>query len=197
MKLRPSYSSAFSLIEVVIAIGIVAFALVSILGMFGSIANNTRDQIDQRDLLEAVDPLRSYLNTSVPFDQAYEWSTRGEVPKQLVYVSYYIDAQGEPVPTTEALGDDAVSSRGIWLDPEEPSIDFTEYDAARAGSWIKAELRKSLTGNPVVDPWPDRASNYEYGHLVFQVDIGAVELPDLPLDRVNALNTAIGILRNE
>ena len=197
MKKIPCSSQAFSLVEVVVAIGIVAFALLSVLGLFGSIAGNTRDQIDQRDLLESVDPLRTWLNETVPFDMVYQWVAGEDAAvKELLYVTYYADESGDPVPVAQATNDPKVTPRGVFIDPDQGD-DLSPLELARASNWIKIRLSRAMTGNPPLQDWPANTGDYEYGHLVLQVDMNAVSAPEQPLDPRIATQTAVGVLRDE
>lgn len=76
MKIKAALTNAarrgFSLIEVVLAVGIVAFAMVAILGLFGSSLQSTQQVDNQDEALGIVRALPAYLQ-SQSFQTVYGW----------------------------------------------------------------------------------------------------------------------------
>ena len=114
--------AAFSLAEVVIAIGIVAVALLAIMGFVGGILRTSGDNAQRRDLTEVVDSLRTTLN-------------------ELLYVTYQTSATGDPVTVTSGTN----TVIGKWLNPDDDTTkaQLANYDKARTGPWLRARLSVS------------------------------------------------------
>lgn len=82
---QPTWLRAgFSLIEVVIAIGLVAFACTAILGVNGMLSTNSRSVTDRQEASRVLDAVSAYLRRSVPdaadqkvpsFQQIQTWAT--------------------------------------------------------------------------------------------------------------------------
>lgn len=69
-------SAAFSLIEVVLAVGIVSFALLAIFGMFGVSLKTSTDTISQHEVLGMTRSLNDFLRSTNPasgFSNASNW----------------------------------------------------------------------------------------------------------------------------
>lgn len=180
----------FSLAEVVLAMGIVAIALLAIFSMFGSTIGYARDNSERRQMLEAVDSLRAYLNEDLPFDTVYQWAAQAPGNEQeLAYITYRSNADGSP----NAEGDEV---RSIWFDPATAPIPVDDLNRALVGKWLKAKLRLASIGNPPLAALPATADNYGYGHLVLQVDVDPISDPRLQtVSERPELTTTLGVLR--
>ncbi|MCX7869668.1 MAG: hypothetical protein N2322_06925, partial [Terrimicrobiaceae bacterium] len=116
---------AFSLVEVVMALGIVTFALVTVIGLFGGLVTRAGDNTERRSMIEAVDALRGHLLLS-GFTNSYNWARS---TNELLYVNFRADISGQPAANGQR-------TLGRWLAVNDNNI--TAYDEARAGRWIKA-----------------------------------------------------------
>lgn len=157
--------SAFSLVEVVIAIGIVGFAILAMSGLFGTVLSNSKGNADRRALLESVDSLHSYLNEEKDFASVYEWAKSGT---NLFYVTYKSDTNGSP-------DAEATEVRSLWFDHV---TNAQQYSAAQNGRWVKAHLQLAPSNNPgAITALPDHLSNFSGSYLVLHVSLQTVSDP--------------------
>ena len=78
--LRPKSSRAgFSLVEITLAIGIVAFVLAAIIGFFGVSADSTLNSKGDTLMVSMINQVMSDMR-SLPFDVLYETNPRGANP---------------------------------------------------------------------------------------------------------------------
>lgn len=178
MKPHPTFRirtrSGFSLVEVTLALGIVAFAMTILLALLGTALDTGGEVTDRREAYQSIDALRQYLADEVEFDDAYEWA-KVQTGQPLVYVSYRVDANGAPDTDGRAV-------RSKWLDPADNPV-YPDYEAAREGSWIKARLRLDDVQNPIDQAnLQSDADDYPHAYLVFQVEVYEVGAPDLPTE---------------
>lgn len=179
--LRPRSPGAFSLVEVVIAIGIVSFTLVIIFGLFGGMMKSSEENSARREITEAVDALRQVLQNQ-DFSTSYSWIAG---TKDLVYVNYRAETDGTPNPSSPTV-------TGKWIDPAAENPDL--YEEARSGHWIKARITVSPSNPgganlPAVDAYP-RAM------VAALVTLDAVQSPGLPsANSLARLETTLAIRR--
>jgi uncharacterized protein (TIGR02598 family) len=180
---RRGLCPGFSLIEVVIAIGIVSFALLSVIGVFGGVIRTSKDNADRRSLTEAVDALRASLNDTnfVTFSTLYGWV---QTNKQLMYITFYADSNGVP-----AANSSYVVSQ--WIDPS--SVNLSTYDTYRSGNWLKAKLTVS-SSNPGGTNLPAIAS-YTRASLFVTASIDSVATTNQALPNNPRLNITIAVRR--
>ncbi len=178
--------NGFSLVEVVLALGIVSFALVPIIGLFATIMDNDKEIAERRELVESIDPLNNFLQNKITFDQVFTWAQATNPHKELVYVTYHGISESNPSPT----GDDVFSS---WLDTDTDSP--AQYTASRAGYWVRAKLSLSST-NPETDLTGFSATTYPHAYIVLDVELESLP-PDPAIEMpINAkLTVPVTILR--
>ncbi len=182
-------SFGFSLIEVVLAIGIVSFGLLALLGVFGGMLGNAGQNFDRRALSESVDALRTDLNNNFGFDEVFDWIKDGD-PKDLVYLTYRNDpASGSTEPATE--GDRVL---GKWFDDPADASLITDYEPAREGRWLRARLSLAPQNVPATISGSD-PTDYPSALLLLKVELGAVPQPSEEWPDGPALTTIIGVLR--
>ncbi len=158
------------MVEVVLAVGILAFAILTILGLFGSLNQRARETTERRTAVGAMDSLANFLRHQNDFSTVYGWPAAG--PKKLAFLIYRADDNGNPV----ASGETQVRAR--WM--ELPVIDKANLEAAREGRWIVAELTLSPTLNPIAPAsLPASAGAYDKASLVFDIDLFIVPDPDI------------------
>ncbi len=178
---RQPKPKAFSLVEVVLALGIVTFALVTVVGLFGGVVGQAGENSERRSLLEAVDAMRGHLDRQ-PFATNFNWARNGH---ELVYVTFRADANDQPATNGQR-------TLGRWLETNAPDLDT--YDSARVGRWVKARLRVSPS-NPRGTNLTD-VTNYPAGVLAILVQMDSVSLPQQTLDTNNPrIQTTIGVIR--
>ena len=176
--MRKGNSSGFSLVEVVLALGISVFAMVTILGLFASFVESDQDIAERRELIEAIDPLNNYLENEVKFNNVFAWFMGG-ARKELYYVTYRVDQNGDP----DAEGDEVIST---WLDPtiptsgspSAPSNNPDDYKVSREGYWVRARINIS-PANPTTANVVENSTTTTYPHAYLVLE---VELESLPPD---------------
>lgn len=187
----PADALAFSLVEIVLAIGIVSFAMLTLLGLFGGMMKSAGDNSDRRALLEAVDSLRATLNTSGStgessaerFARIYDWVNNGR-SQELAYITFRADASDLP-----SSNGSNICSR--WLTNWS---DCGSYDKARVGRWIQVTLAFSKSNNPTSTLAPS-ASGYSPAVLVLQADFRNVPAPGVGTNVAPDMSTIIGVMR--
>lgn len=173
-------SAGFSLVEVVVAMGIVTFALLTVIGLFGGVMTRAGDNAERRAMMEAVDALRGHFLTQ-GFDATYSLARNNN---ELVYVAYRADDSGQP-------SSSGVRTLGIWL---PPNADFASYDQARVRRWIRARLQVSPS-NPAGTNLPPNPANYPAAVLAVLACMEPVARPDLPLPANPRMEITIGVTR--
>ncbi len=168
LRTAPSLRArGFSLVEVVLAIGIVSFALLTLLGLFGGSMQSANQNTERRELAEAIDGLRRTFQTT-NFATSYDWV---RTQKKLLYVSYRADENGNP-------DANASGTAALWLDPNAPPKPLSDYEAARTGRWVRASLRVSPS-NPAGTNLPATASGYPQAVVFGLITLDALATPSV------------------
>ncbi len=177
---RGKFAKGFSLIEVVIAIGVVSFAVLSVVGLFGGIMQTAGNNTNRRELANGYGSLRYFLENQ-GFPRAFAWAGGGQ---ELMYVTYRSDNNGDP-----SEDSDVIAAR--WLNPDED--DPTSFESARVGRWIKAKLAVSPSnpGGTSVGS----LENYKSGFLLVVADIDVVAIPEQPMPDPPAVRLTINLSR--
>jgi len=163
------------------AVGIVTFALLTVVGLFGGMIARAGDNIERRSMMEAVDALRGHLLVS-GFNQSYNWARS---TNQMVFVNFRANDSGQPSPSGSR-------TLGRWLQTNDTAI--PQYDEARVGRWIKARMQVSHS-NPSGTNLPPSPNDYEAAVLAVLVQMEPVARPELPLPATPRLETTIGVTR--
>lgn len=169
----PPGRRGFSLIEVVLSVGIVAFGIVAIIGVYSGLLGRSAENSERHRTMESVDALRAFLNTESPFPTVLEWVRDG---KELLYVTHASDPTGKPVPPGSGA-----EVRGVWLDPDNlPSgTTLDKFESARVGRWVRARLQLASSGNPAgVTSLPGDAGTYPESYFVAMVEMDTVSDPN-------------------
>lgn len=173
----------FSLVEVVLAIGIVSFAMLVIIGLFGGVMKSSSENNERRELAEAIDSLRRTFQTG-NFTTTYDAVRNGG---KWLYVTYRADTAGDPKA-------DGTNIAAIWTDPATNSR-INEYDAARTGRWVRATLRVSPS-NPGGTSLPANAADYAHAGLWALATLDTVPVPvTTAATNSGTLETTLSILR--
>ncbi len=183
--------AGFSLVEVVMAVGIVSFAIVTLLALLGSAFDAGGSVTERREAIRAMDALRHYLNEEVDFDTAYEWAQNAD-GQWIAYVTYHAEDDGTPEGTPKA-GEQSVRSK--WFEYDNtgniaPSV-YADYEDAREGRWIIVRLLLNEVQNPMEQSeLPSDAPDYPHAYLAFKAEIYEAPLP-LPIVDVSAIDSPI------
>ncbi len=171
-KNQPWRQSGFTLAEVTLTLGIVAFAVVTLLGLLGTLLDADSSVTDRRAAIQAIDSLHQYLEDGQPFDTIFEWAVDGTA---LAYATYRSNADGDPDTSSKSV-------RSLWLD--ESNLDTyndadTNYESARESNWLKIRLTLDEDLNPVASVVSGEADDYEHAYLVFRAEVYNVANPEL------------------
>jgi len=179
---RSRKASGFSLVEVVMAIGIVSFAMLTIIGLFGGIMKSSSENSDRRELAEAVDSLRAYLNESVGFSNSFALArTHGEV----LYLTYFAETNGVPKSGSEHVF-------GFWTNSAATGLDA--YEQARSGRWLRAKLSISPS-NPSGTNWTTVSACSNKPLLFVNAEIRVIAAPGQAATNQGALSTTLAVRR--
>lgn len=143
-------SKAFSLVEVVLALGICSFAMIAIVGMIPVGLSTFRDAMDTSVQSQIVQGLASEILLTD------YWNIQ-EKP-------YYYDDQGSPLQDSEAamapnLAYTAVVQTGAVLMPVEPQATITD-DSAKTILIRVARTRPGQTFSQIETDFPNQIHSY-------------------------------------
>lgn len=174
----------FSLVEVVLAIGILSFVVAIIVALFSQLYRSG-DQVNAtRSAIGAASSLKDYLQSEETFDTVYGWA--GGSGEDLAYASFLADEAGDP-----AMDPDG-QVQGKWY--SSWAGEKADIQGPQQGRWLKARLRRHPTLNPGGGTLP-ALSAYPHSYIVFEADIYSIEDPDLtPMGRP-VLSTSIVVHR--
>jgi len=192
----------FSLVEVTLTLGIVAFALVVLIGVLGNAFDAYSSVSERREGMYAVDALHQYLHDDKAFETEpsgrfgtiYSWAQADVASSQeLAYVTYHSDATGQPDAESNSV-------RSIWL--PEPFAQWETYSGAREGTWVKVRLTPADGPtddgpNPMdlTDISSTAVDDYPHAYVVFQVDVFETAIPTQNLDDARPLFTTTIVAR--
>lgn len=177
-----SSTRGFSLVEVVLAIGIVSFALLAVMGIFGGLMKSSDENTQRREIAEAVDSLRRELRQS-DFETAYQWVREG---KTLYYLAYHAGDSNIPDPNSPHVA-------GKWFE-SPPVTNLALMEAARSGRWVRAQLKVSPS-NPGGTNLPGISSNYSRASVLALVLLDSVSSPNQTATNSGQLETSLSITR--
>jgi hypothetical protein len=168
MRFNPPIRRAFSLTEVVIALGVFAFVIVSNYALFGLSINEIRQVSDRDSAVRAAGALQNGLRQK-PWADVFNWVAQG---RSVMVYNYKASltakrSDGTPSPYTGVgvAGKDYQVTGGMRFtdDPE-----LANDDRARDGSLFLARLQVSAA-NPII-PLADLAT-YDAGLLVIKAEL--------------------------
>ena len=206
----------FSLIEVAIALGVVSFAFVMVLGAYGGLLTSSSNNVDRRALMEAVDALRSELNRKrtpaelaageLPYFQepVFRWAQAtapaggaASATQELLYLNYRSDVSGLP-----ASNGNYVRSRWVAWDGAAATdfngdpVDLGPYRPALEGRWVKARLQLAPgQGYESGVPFPATFADFDRAILIFQIELETVPGPEAEFPDKPAITCHIGVLQ--
>ncbi len=179
----PRGRTGFSLIEVVLAIGIISFSLVAILGLFGTSLRSNSDTISQHEVMGISRSVADFLGSGssvAGFSNVYRWvqSTNSDPG---IYA--FVQSNGQ---ITNGLGDDeafvsATTSRSgrlfrmqISLSPNMP---LRRVDGSVVGRPVASDLPAT----------PELLTND--ASLAIQIRMFSVPAPGIPVTNLQPLFT--------
>lgn len=179
---------AFSLVEVMIAVGIVAFTVTVSVGLISTFMASSRDNRDRSEIAAALNGLRSYLQEKVGFDTCYSWAANDSAP-ELVYVTYRANE------STGAPNGDSSFVHSVWFDPASPPYPISQLEVAREGRWVKARLTYAENLMPDGTTATGSTGDFPHAHLIFEVGLAVVAQPTFPVPPRPTLESPIVVNR--
>lgn len=179
---------AFSLVEVVVALGITAFAVTTILALLGSVVQQGRGIVDRQYSLRMADALVEEIGTR-DFSEVYDWAKTPTADARLHAFSYYAKPDGSPDPSAagnaaKQPGDYVVSS--VVLEPGDAQ--YSQYEAARQNKIIAATVTVSPVNPLAAGDLPGAPADYPKGYLALRLTLHALEEPGVPISPRNRHN---------
>jgi type II secretory pathway pseudopilin PulG len=152
--------SGFSLIEVTLALGIVAFGLISILGAYGSLQSRSSNSDMRDNATFAVNSIQNYLQGQKEFEVIFDKIKEGNL--ELVFFNY----RGAEPDQPDVLGDNLYSYCA------ELDSDWKNWETPRYGKMFRAVLELDETVNPVKQSeLGAEANEYAHGYLALQLSL--------------------------
>ena len=142
---RPSQSrSGFSLIEIVIAIGITAFTLATIAGIFGVTSQSAQDSSRDTLMTSMIGQVMSDLRP-LPFDTLWQTDPRGDTQTYLGSLTPNADSPPQPASTTPATSYYYFTSEGVLIEPTgTASPSATGYASAPSTTVYRCKVLKTV-----------------------------------------------------
>jgi prepilin-type N-terminal cleavage/methylation domain-containing protein len=185
LQLRTPQRRGFSLVEVVMAVGIIASALLIIVALFGTLIKGQREAIEDKIVVDSLGAFNSFIESEVSFDDAFQWAT-GE--GRLLYAQYLSDSQGE----SSAAGR---NHRAKWMKENDTAV--SQISSAEVRRWIVAVLKWDEKLNPAAAAeLPADADNYRETSMIFSADFYVLSSPDQDTaNRQPALTATVAVNR--
>ncbi len=131
---RRHLSAAFSLIEIVLAVGIISFALVGILGLFPVALQSASDAQNETQVAFIARSIYSELGSTPAFlspGTEVDLTTAQSLPAREYNEAGELLGEGDPNPNSTA-GTAPVFEATITLTPDDPSDGLTRVDVVIA-----------------------------------------------------------------
>lgn len=167
----PSHSvRAFSLVEVVIALGLFAFAIVVILGLFSTVNSNSRALLDSDALLSAWPALDREISR-IPRSTIEELPSGEDSPHEIYLLLLHPDGESSPGKGLEAK----------VFDSYPPDADRAK---APDGRVYRASLRRALPPDGSTWSW-DAGRGYYPLRVELDILPAGPSAPAPPLQRIH------------
>lgn len=179
---------AFSLVEVVIAVGIVAFSVTVSVALISTLMASSKDNRDRNEITASLSSLRPYLQDELGFDKCYDLAATGF--PELAYVTYRANE------VTGAPDGDSRSVRSLWFAPNSndpdllPPFSTADIEAARDGAWVKARLVYAADLMP-----GGTAGGPDSAYLIFNAAMSVIAQPASSAPARPTLETPIAVIR--
>jgi len=121
---RPSKGAAFSLVEVVVAIGIVTFALVSIISLISLGLQSSKDSTDDTNIALMTQTVITLLRTNGYVNVT---GTAGVLSGTSSYLTCYFDSSGNPLHSSTGLLITGTSINGAMTSNTSSAISTPVY----------------------------------------------------------------------
>jgi len=179
--------AAFSLVEVLIAVGIIALALIPMIGLLGAIMGNARETATQNEALQTLPSLNDFLQRQ-GFTTVYGWAATPSTQPAVFAYTYLDNTTGRVV-------------RAIVAPDNAAALLATTSYQTRRGRMFRAVISFSKNPPPATSafptgsPWPP-ASQASYTSFVLPLHINLYSTPEYtvapaPNNLVTSYETAV------
>ncbi|MEM8550132.1 MAG: prepilin-type N-terminal cleavage/methylation domain-containing protein [Verrucomicrobiota bacterium] len=157
----------FSLVEVVLAIGIIAIAVVALLGLFGPTVGGVKQIVDSNRALSVTDAVRQYINQDLEFSEL-ESTLSSSDGQYLLFV---------------------------WSEQEDSGFDSTNQDDTLIETFVSKNNSKRTNAIfdrnvPVTGPYEDNMHGSSYIAVLRQLQVAKSSTTAKPYDYGNTASQA-------
>ena len=170
----------FSLIEVILAMGVFTLAIVALIGLLAPTLSSVNDIVQSNRAISAVGKINGYFenyrpraNNETAFDEIYDWVNDGGGTSNLYIFTWSNpdDASDQRMVVTDSMTNTSYDNRiqNLLSDSVGPILvasvkpaTFNAFDTIDGGS---------ISSQPPGSPLPSNPDSYYEGYLAMQVDI--------------------------
>lgn len=154
-------SPGFSLVEVAIAMGIVAFGLASILGAYSSIQSHAVNSGMRDDATFTINSIQNYLQTEKGFNPVFDEIKNG--PIELIFFTYRGVDHDQP----------NIFAQNLYGHCANLDSDWEELEKSRDGQMFRAIIDLDETVNPTTRTQlaVSQANQYEHAYLALHLSL--------------------------
>jgi Tfp pilus assembly protein PilV len=187
----PNRRAGFSLVEVVLAVGIFSFALVSILYLFGGLLDNASALSKRREALAMSESLRNYLNFRSATNSARDWSNAYQILADGTNANLY----GRATKWNWTNNSADANSRDVTFHWTTNVSDLAAQEDARSGPLYRVKLE--LAPNNATNALPTSASAYPFPLVIARASFYAVGQTggSLPANSTPSASAVIPVIR--
>ncbi len=160
--------ASFSLVEVVLAVGVFSFAVLALFGLLGPVLNSVSEFVEDGQSTALMGKIDAFLQEH-EFDEVYRWVSEGRRKTLLAY-TYQPDPNGDEVfdvvreTTFGGLDAEVASSRGGLF----------KVILSAGGVYGPGQSGGDAPGLPL----PAEVVSYREGYLALEVQVYALPPPD-------------------
>jgi type II secretory pathway pseudopilin PulG len=172
-----SRAAGFSLVEVTIAMGIIVFGLVSILGSYASLHSLSGYSDMRDDAAFAINSIRNYLQGENRFNEVYDDIKGGTT--ELVFFTYRGVEPDQPDVLARNLYGHSTKLDSSWIDREIfPGVTNGDLEKARDGQMFRAVLDLDESVNPVLRSELETTEVEDYNHGYIALKLSLLDIYD-------------------
>lgn len=168
--------SAFSLVEVVLAIGVLSLAIVALLGLFGPTVSSVKQVVDASHAKNAAYRVNAEIQRGMTWDEALT-ATTGE---HIFYVWERQASPGDPVELAMSEGSTNGSDFDADLDGDgntgganDSSLDNDLNDGSLVGTPLIVTFEEGMQGGP--NPYTGFPAATDEGYFPIEINIYPLE----------------------
>ena len=167
-----SQVAGFSLVEVTIAMGIIVFGLVSILGTYVSLHSNSGYSDMRDDATFAINSIRNYLQAENGFNEVFDDIKSGTA--DLVFFTYRGVEPDQPNVLAQSVYGHCTKLDNGWIDREIYSgVTNGDLEAVRDGQMFRAvlDLDESVNPAPRSELEATEVDDYDHGFIALTLSL--------------------------